>query len=91
MADVFAEKFAELGRAFRAQLPARLEEMERLGAAGPAGEAELRAIAHRIAGQGGTFGAPEISRAAAAVEDADPRCLAPALAELARAVRAACR
>ena len=88
--DAFAEKLAELNRAFRAQLPVRLAEMERLAAAGPDRWLELRAIAHKIAGQGGTFGAPEVSRAAAAVEDAGPAELTDALAALARAVREVC-
>jgi HPt (histidine-containing phosphotransfer) domain-containing protein len=86
-ADAFAEKFAELSRAFRAQLPQRLAEMERLAGAGPQGQAALRAIAHKIAGQGGTFGAPGISRAAAEVEAAEPERLRAALDALARASR----
>lgn len=90
MGDMFAEKFAELSRTFRAQLPTCLEQMEHLAALGPEGEGELRVIAHRIAGQGGTFGLPEISQAAAAVEDADPNAMAEALADLSRIVREAC-
>ena len=81
--DAFARKLAELGGAFRDQLPARLAELDRLVAAGPAGLSELRAIAHKLAGQGGTFGAPEISLAASAVEEAEPAELAAALAALA--------
>jgi len=86
-ADAFAEKLVELGRAFRAQLPARLAEIEHLANAGPEGLVELRGIAHKLAGQGGTFGAPALSRAASEVEEAEPARLAAAIAELARAVR----
>lgn len=85
--DAFVRKFAELGAAFRAQLPLRLAEMEQLAAAGPEALPELRALAHKLAGQGGTFGAPEISRAAGAVEDAEPPMVKAALAALADAAR----
>lgn len=84
MADDFAAKYEALRQSFRAQLAERLTEMERLADAGPDGLAELRAIAHRLAGQGGTFGAPEISRAASAVEEAPLETVRDALAALAR-------
>lgn len=82
--DVFAEKMAALSRTFRAQLPDRLLEMQGLLIDGS--YAELREIAHRIAGQGGTFGAPEISAAAAEVEEADDMRLPEALAALGAAI-----
>lgn len=87
--DAFARKLAELGRQFRAELPGRIADLERLAAAGPGELPALRAIAHRLAGQGGTFGAPEVSAAASAVEDADPADLPAAIARLAAVARQA--
>lgn len=83
--DAFAAKFEELRRTFHAQLPERITEMGALLRDGDI--AAVQAIAHRIAGQGGTFGLPEISEAAAAVEDAGPDELPAALAALARLVQ----
>lgn len=84
--EAFAQKLSELGRTFRAQLPARLAELQQLAAAdGPEALTELRAIAHKLAGQGGTFGAPEISAAAITVEEAEPAELPAALVALADA------
>src|SRR3712207_2059309 len=63
--NAFAARLAELQAAFRSQLPARLADMQRLAAGGPAEIAELRAMAHKLAGQGGTFGAAAVGAAAA--------------------------
>jgi HPt (histidine-containing phosphotransfer) domain-containing protein len=82
--DAFARRFAELGATFRAQLPDRLAELRRL--AGEGRLDELRAIAHQIAGRGGTFGAPEVTTAARRVEDAAEAELAAALDRLAAAI-----
>jgi len=85
-ADAFAARLAALQAAFRSQLPERLADMRRLAAGGPAEIAELRTIAHKLAGQGGTFGAPEVGDAAAAVEHAEPSMLAAAIDRLADAI-----
>lgn len=82
--DAFARKFAELGATFRAQLPDRLAELRRLAAAHRIDE--LRAVAHQMAGRGGTFGAPEISVAARALEEADEADVAAALEALATVI-----
>lgn len=83
--DAFARKFAELGATFRAQLPERLAELRHL--AETARFDELRAIAHQLAGRGGTFGAPEISAAARALEAAPEAEIAVALEALAATLR----
>jgi len=85
VADPFAEKLAELRARFFAQLPARIADMERLIDQGDL--PQIRALAHKMAGQGGTFGAPEVSAAAAAAEHAAPEELRHALELLAAAVR----
>ncbi len=85
-ADTFAAKMEELRRSFDASLPARLAEMRRLLDLGADGRAELRSIAHKLSGQGGTFGYPTISAAAAAVEEAEPGDIPATLANLARAI-----
>jgi HPt (histidine-containing phosphotransfer) domain-containing protein len=87
--DAFERKMIELGAAFRAELPMRIAEIESLAAGGPESLPALRAIAHRIAGRGGTFGAPAVSAAARAVEEAEPAELARAVAALAAAAREA--
>jgi HPt (histidine-containing phosphotransfer) domain-containing protein len=84
--DAFAERLEALRRAFWAQLNERLARMEQLAGDGDESEAELRSIAHKLAGQGGTFGAPEIGRAAAAIEAAPSVELRQRIAELARLV-----
>ena len=68
--DAFVRKFAELSATFRAQLPQRLVELEAFADAGDIDA--LRDVAHRLAGQGGTFGAPEVTAAAFGVEAAAP-------------------
>ncbi len=80
----FARKFAELGAQFRAELPARLAEIRAHLAAGEPDE--VRAIAHRLAGRGGTFGAPDITAAGRAVEEADRAALPAAVDALAAVI-----
>lgn len=79
--DAFAAKLAELASQFRAQLAPRIAEMQRLAAGGAF--AEVRDLAHQLAGRGGTFGAPEITAAARGVEEASDAELPAALAALA--------
>ncbi len=83
--DSFARKFAELGEQFRAQLPKRLAKMRRLRRKGALDE--LRAIAHQLAGRGGTFGAPAITTTARAVEEASDAEIADRLDALAAAIK----
>lgn len=80
----FARTFAQLGATFRAQLPERLAELRRL--ADSRSFDELRAVAHQLAGRGGTFGAPEISVAARALEESPDDDIAGALDTLASVV-----
>ena len=82
--DAFEQKMTELRAIFHARLPVLIADLERLIAEGPAGNASIRALAHKIAGQGGTFGAPSISRAAQEVETAATADLAAMIAELKR-------
>src|SRR4051812_18468175 len=67
-----AAVIAELGRLFVSRLPEDLAKLDRLGAALAGGDlaalAPLRAVAHDLAGCGGSFGYPEISERAAAVD-----------------------
>lgn len=82
--DAFARRLAELGAVFRAELPVRFAEMR---AAATAGDLEaVRAIAHQLAGRGGTFGAPEVTTAARAAEEASAADLPAALDALALVV-----
>jgi hypothetical protein len=74
-----AAVIAELGRLFVARLPEDLAKLDRLGAALAAGDlaalAPLRVVAHDLAGCGGSFGYPEISERAAAVDQEAMRLL----------------
>jgi len=63
----------ELQEAFRARLPSRIDALEAaLGAVGesPDGAEAVRRLAHGLKGSGTTFGFPEITAAAEAVEKA---------------------
>ena len=68
---------------YREGLAARIEALEAARASHRGGaadaEASIRRIAHSLRGSGGTYGFPEISAAAAAVEEAEEADLAPAL------------
>lgn len=85
--DAFARKLAELGAAFRAQLPATLDDMRQQLRRG--NFSEVRSLAHQMAGRGGTFGAPEITVAACRVEDADDDAITMEVDALARVIGAA--
>ena len=64
----FADKMAELRQRFVARCPAWLED---LGAALDACDDQaVAALAHRIAGNAGMFGYPELSEVAAELENA---------------------
>ena len=64
----------ELKRAYRKALPGRIAALEGARAAAASGDAEaaatIRRVAHSLRGSGGTYGFPEVSAAATAVEDA---------------------
>ena len=62
------EELEALVAEYRASLPAKLERIESLAAAG-----DLKALArelHTLAGSAGTFGLPQVSAAARAAEEA---------------------
>ena len=71
----FQEAMKRFQQEFAAQLPARLREAQQLLAAcraEPADDTRLLALhrcVHKLAGTAGTFGMPEISREARAIED----------------------
>jgi CheY-like chemotaxis protein/HPt (histidine-containing phosphotransfer) domain-containing protein len=63
----------KLKRFYRQALGTRITELEAAHtqlATDPAAEVQVRRVAHALRGSGGTYGFPEISEAAAAVEDA---------------------
>ena len=80
------DPLASLRARFRARAAADLAWLQSTGGE-PADE--LMARAHKLAGSGGTFGYPEISRAAAALEDDLRDGLAADLAPLIAALEAA--
>lgn len=73
-APSFQERFAALGREWRAQLPARLADVQSRSAAcrcapDDAGALEeLHRLVHTLAGSAGTFGLDELSVRARAME-----------------------
>lgn len=66
----------ELKRIYRDAAAGRIRELEAALAGPPATQAEaaaaIRRIAHSLRGSGATYGFPEVTRAAAAAEDAAP-------------------
>jgi CheY-like chemotaxis protein len=69
----------KLTRFYRQALGERIAELEAAQtqlAGEPAAEVQVRRVAHALRGSGGTYGFPEISTAAAAVEDAPRATLA---------------
>lgn len=83
----------ELRETFRARLPSRIEALQavlRAAANSPEARAEaLRHQAHSLKGAGTTFGFPEISAAAQAVEAASPEGLTAAAERLLETLRRA--
>jgi len=63
--DDFHAKLRELQAAFALSLPVKIDDMEK-AAAGPLDG--LHALAHKLAGSAGTYGFPELSRTARALE-----------------------
>lgn len=72
--DEFGARLAILGDRFRERTLADAGELERLGEAlgrggGPGVREDIRRIAHRLSGAAGTFGFPDLSKAAGDLED----------------------
>jgi HPt (histidine-containing phosphotransfer) domain-containing protein len=85
----------DLRRSYRRALPGRIAALEAARAALCGTQAErddarreVRRVAHSLRGSGGTYGFPEISAAAAAVEDASPPALLSRLDALIALLRA---
>jgi len=77
---VFDEKMAALRARFLTR--AATERLAIMEAARTGGLAEVRRIAHGLAGAAGTFGFPELGTAALKVEEAEPDALQPLLSDL---------
>lgn len=60
-------QFDALIAEYRAELPAKIAQMEALWSAGRI--AELKRVLHTLAGSAGTFGLPEVGDAARAAEE----------------------
>lgn len=69
MTNAFDERMAALRARFIARAAADRAALAEAGQAGD--DAEIRRIAHGLAGAAGTFGFPEVSAAALRVEEAD--------------------
>jgi DNA-binding response OmpR family regulator len=85
----------DLTQVYRDALVGRIEALEVARGTRPEKTAEsaaiIRRVAHSLRGSGGTFGFPEISRAAAAVEEAPDTQLDTALQDLLIVLRAVAR
>lgn len=81
----------ELRRTYRRALPGRIAALEGARDAALAGDVEagatVRRVAHSLRGSGGTYGFPEVSAAAAAVEESTDIELAPRLDALLTVLR----
>lgn len=81
----------ELRQIYRQAMPARIHELEaalsELANARGDNEAVIRRTAHSLRGSGATYGFPEVSAAASAVEDADPAMLAHSTQQLLAVLR----
>jgi HPt (histidine-containing phosphotransfer) domain-containing protein len=80
----------DLRRTFRQALSGRIAALEAARAVMGSDDAAsaVRRVAHALRGSGGTYGFPDITAAAAAVEDADEHDLAARLDELIALLRA---
>ena len=81
----------ELKAFYRNALPPRIQQLEAARAAldsDSAAETAIRRVAHSLRGSGGTYGFPEISASAAAVEQAPRDALRERLDELLSILRA---
>lgn len=81
----------DLKQFYRSALHTRMEALETAAttmAADPAGAlATIRRLAHSLRGSGTTYGYPQITEAAQAVEEAEPESLQPALRDLLRVMK----
>jgi histidine phosphotransfer protein HptB len=78
----------ELKQMYRRALPSRIAELEAALALGPDdAAARIRRVAHALRGSGGTYGFPDVTVAAAAVEDAAPHDVQPRTASLIAVLR----
>ncbi|MGZ5179966.1 MAG: Hpt domain-containing protein [Ramlibacter sp.] len=81
-APSFQERFAALGREWRAQVPGRLADVQarsaacRLAPGDAAALEELHRMVHTLAGSAGTFGLDELSVRARAMEHEVERLMA---------------
>jgi chemotaxis protein histidine kinase CheA len=80
----------ELRQIYRNALPPHIEVLEVARSAGydDASARAVRRVAHTLRGSGGTYGFPDVSAAAAAVEDADTATFAAAVDDLIELLRA---
>ena len=81
----------DLKQFYRSALQTRMEALETAATtmdADPAGAlATIRRLAHSLRGSGATYGYPQITEAAQAVEEAEPDALQPALRDLLRVMK----
>lgn len=80
---------ADLRAVYRQALPGRIQALEsaRATMGSPEAEATVRRIAHSLRGSGGTYGYPEVTAAATAVENAEPANLPAMLDQLIAVLR----
>jgi HPt (histidine-containing phosphotransfer) domain-containing protein len=78
----------EMKRIYRLALPSHIAELEAALALDPDdAAAKIRRLAHALRGSGGTYGFPDVTVAAAAVEDAAPHDVQPRTASLIAVLR----
>jgi HPt (histidine-containing phosphotransfer) domain-containing protein len=94
VSDPVAAALRELRREYRAEGPARVEELETalraLSEGEESAETTLAMLCHRLAGSGGAYGFPDVSVAARAMEQllrSEPHWTAERLAELEAGIR----
>lgn len=82
----------DLKQFFRSALSTRIEALETAATtmeADPAGAlSTIRRLAHSLRGSGATYGYPQITEAATAVEDAEPEDVPPLVRELLKTMKA---
>lgn len=81
----------DLKQFYRSALQTRIEALETAATtmeADPGGAlSTIRRLAHSLRGSGSTYGYPQITAAAEAVEEAEPEAVQPALRELLRVMK----
>ena len=83
----------DLKKWYRAGLATRIEALKAARRELDAGQEpveSVRRIAHTLRGSGATYGFPEITESAAALEDAGPEAFAPALEKLLETIQEIC-